>query len=368
LKSRVSISQSPHTASLIAHTPTDTFFFIVSGVDLDKRYDDQPNGVTPAADLTGKGADVANYPYPRLTGLRLGVAIQYYNYNLDDMSGTSALGDDGIYAIVEVESSLAWTSRGQKVTYRTATNDWTSPVNALGQPNGAMEDMYVYGINIDVSATGNVASFNFQLFITTVVSGLVFLGVAKTVVDLVAMNGLGVKSALYKSFIQEEVDLEQECARYSINALMASAFFKQKDTDGSGQLDLVEIQDMLRETFNPKAEDGDNETGVMSLSDNEIAALALYILRSCDEDREELRLQGKEKGLDELASSTISLREFINISSASAVTVKALKEIVNLTNLDEMVETEEQNTGKGGLAGRATERPAGAYPDAPSAV
>ena len=74
---------------------------------------------------------------------------------------------------------------------------------------------------------------------------------------------------------------------------MASEFFKKKDVDGSGQLDLSEIQDMLRETFNAKAEEGDREEGVMELSETEIASLALYILRACDEDREELRLEGK---------------------------------------------------------------------------
>ena len=132
---------------------------------------------------------------------------------------------------------------------------------------------------------------------------------------------------------------------------------------------------MLKQTFNSAAEAGDAETDVMSLSDNEIAALALYILRSCDEDREELRLQGKEKGLDELATSTISLREFLNLSSSSSVTVKALKEIVELTNLDEMVEEEEYKTGQGGLAmrsergGLALEKPAtAAYPGVPDAV
>jgi hypothetical protein len=46
------------------------------------------------------------------------------------------------------------------------------------------------------------------------------------------------------------------------------------------------------------------------------------------------------------------LREFINISSPSNVTVKALKEIVELTNLDEMVEDEEYKTGKSGLSSR----------------
>lgn len=323
----------------------------ISGVDLDEPFDNQPSGVVPATGLQGVGASAGVFPRPRLTGVRVSVAINYYNYNLDDTEG-SELGSSDIYAVVEIESQLAWTSRGQDVRYRSLPNDWTSPVNAAGIPNGALEDMYVYGINVVVTANGVVAAFNFQLFISTIVSGLVFLGVAKNVVDFVAMNGLGVKSKLFKQFIQEEVNLEEECARFSLTALMASEFFKKKDVDGSGQLDLTEIQDMLRETFNAKAEEGDKEEGVMELSDNEIASLALYILRTCDEDREELRLEGKEKGLDDLANSSISLREFINISSSSNVTVKALKEIVELTNLDEMVEDEEAKTGMSGLSSR----------------
>jgi hypothetical protein len=235
------------------------------------------------------------FPRPRLTGVRTSVSINYYNYNLDDLEGEE-LGNSDIYAVVEIESKLAWTSRGQDVRYRSLPSDWTSPVNAAGIPNGALEDMYVYGINVVVTANGIVAAFNFQLFITTIVSGLVFLGVAKQVVDFVAMNGLGVKSKLFKQFIQEEVNLEEECARFSLTALMASEFFKKKDVDGSGQLDLSEIQDMLRETFNAKAEEGDKEEGVMELSENEIASLALYILRTCDEDRDGAAPGGQREG------------------------------------------------------------------------
>ena len=343
----------------------------IAGVDLDETFDNQPNGVVPATGLQANGGTSTGvYPRPRLTGVRVALAINYYNYNLDDLEG-SELGTSDIYAVVEVDSQLAWTSRGQDVRYRSLPSDWNSPVNAVdGKPNGALEDMYVYGINIVVNANGVVAAFNFQLFITTIVSGLVFLGVAKNIVDFVAMNGLGIKSKLFKSFIQEEVNLEEECARFSLTALMASEFFKKKDADGSGQIDLTEIQDMLRETFNAKAEEGDKEEGVMELSDTEIASLALYILRTCDEDRDELRLEGKEKGLDDLASSSISLREFINISSSSNVTVKALKEIVELTNLDEMVEEEEAKTGQAGLSSRTgmriKETPAEAeYPAVP---
>ena len=41
-------------------------------------------------------------------------------------------------------------------------------------------------------------------------------------------QGLGVKSKLYSKFMKEEVDLERECARYAIQALVATHFFKSK--------------------------------------------------------------------------------------------------------------------------------------------
>lgn len=318
----------------------------IAGVDLDKPYDEQPSGWKPPAGLQGRGTSAGEYPYPRLTGTRLSVNIQYYNYNLHDTSGLAEMGTSDVYAIVEVEAKVTWTSRGQDVRYRTTPWNWNSPVNpTTGQPEGGFEDMYVYGLNIDVSATGNLAAFNFQLFVQTIVSGLVFLGVAKTVCDFVAMNLLGVKSQLYKTFIQEEVDLERECARYAIQALVATEFFRKKDEDGSGNLDLNEVQEMLRDAFNAAADDTPEEDDPANLNSSEISALALYILRTADEERAANRLLGKEKGLSELAGSSISLREFINMFTDDTVNIPVLKQIVNLTDLDEQVASYEEESG-----------------------
>ena len=318
----------------------------IAGVDLDKPFDEQPSGWNPPTGLQGRGTSAGAYPYPRLTGTRLSINIQYYNYNLDDTSGFGEMGTPEVYAIVEVEAKVTWTSRGQDVRYRAPSWNWNSPVNpTTGQPEGGFDDMYVYGLNIDVSATGNVAAFNFQLFVQTIVSGLVFLGVAKTVCDFVAINLLGVKSKLYKTFIQEEVDLERECARYAIQALVATEFFRKKDEDGSGNLDLNEVQEMLRGAFTAAADDTPEEDDPSNLTNTEISALALYILRTADEDRAKNRLLGEEKGLSELAGSSISLREFINMFTGDTVNIPVLKDIVNLTDLDEQVASYEEETG-----------------------
>jgi hypothetical protein len=250
-----------------------------------------------------------------------------------------------------VSPTYSWTSRGQDITYRTSPTDWTAPFTAAGTPQGGMEDMYVYGINVDISSTGNVAQFNFQLFIQTVIGGLVFLGTAKTVTDLVATQGLGVKSKLYKKFMREEVDLERECARFAIQALVATHFFNSKDEDGTGTLDLHEVQNMLREMFvklptdegSEKADTGSNGGGTEDvLSDSEISSLALYILRSCDESRKENRLAGKESAnMNDLAESSINLKEFISIFTEDNIDIKTLKQIVALTDLDEQVHARE---------------------------
>jgi hypothetical protein len=324
----------------------------IAGVDLDTPYDAQPSGYNPPTGLQGVGTSSGKFPYPRLTGVRLLVEIKYYNYRLDQTESNSAeIGTNSIYAIVEVSPTYSWTSRGQDITYRTSPTDWTAPFTAAGTPQGGMEDMYVYGINVDISSTGNVAQFNFQLFIQTVIGGLVFLGTAKTVCDLVATQGLGVKSKLYNKFMREEVDLERECARFAIQALVATHFFHSKDEDGTGTLDLHEVQNMLREMFvklptdegSEKADTGSNGDGTEDvLSDSEISSLALYILRSCDENRKENRLAGKESAnMNDLAESSINLAEFISIFTEDNIDIKTLKQIVALTDLDEQVHAAE---------------------------
>lgn len=91
-----------------------------------------------------------------------------------------------------------------------------------------------------------------------------------------------------------------------------------QDGDGTGTLDLTEVQQMLRETFvdapadggSEKADTGSNGDGTEEiLSETDISSLALYILRSCDENRKANRLAGKEMAaMNDLAQSSISLK------------------------------------------------------------
>lgn len=310
----------------------------IAGVDLDKPFDKQPSGYKPPSGLKGAGNSSESFPYPRLTGVRLNMEIKYFNFQLEKAGSSSKIGNADVYSIVELSSTFSWTSRGQDITYRTSPSDWDSPFTANGSLKGGLEDMYAYGINIDITSTGLVAQFNFSFFIQTIIGGLVFLNVAKKVSDVVATKALGVKSTLYEKFMKEEVDLERECARFAIQALVATHFFASKDEDKTGTLDLVEIRQMLRETFrrDPTAAEGDQNDTVMS--DHEVDSLALYILRSCDERRKQNRLMGKESAsITDLAVSSISLKEFIDIFTEDSVNIETLRSIVQLTDLDEQV-------------------------------
>lgn len=319
----------------------------LAGLDLDKTWDKQPNGHVPAASEKGYGSSADAWPTLRLSGARLMIDIKYYNYELDDPT-TTEMGTDDVYAVVEVSGKVQWESRGQDIRYRNEFDAWDSPFNKLGQPNGAFEDFYVYGINIDVTSSGIVAKFDIMLFINTVIAALVLLGTAKSICDIVATNLLGVKSQLFSKFMREEVDLERECARFAVQALVATHFFKQKDADGSGNLDLEEIVQMLHGAFSKEAfarateglssEDPKYKKLMKSvLDDDEIQALALYLMRCVDPDRAKHKLEGTELGIEDIAGKSVNLNDFIGIFTEDNMDIATMRTIITQTSLDDQV-------------------------------
>mmetsp|Transcript_12228 Transcript_12228/g.56657 ORF Transcript_12228/g.56657 Transcript_12228/m.56657 type:complete len:598 (-) Transcript_12228:1098-2891(-) len=319
----------------------------LAGLDLDKTWDQQPNGFKPSDSEKGYGTSASAYPTVRLTGSRIMIDIKYYNYELDDVTSTE-MGTDDVYAIVEVSGKVQWESRGQSITYRTQHDKWNSPFNKDGQPNGAFEDFYVYGINIDVTSSGIVAKFDIMLFINTVIAALVLLGTAKSICDVVATKLLGVKSQLFTKFMREEVDLERECARFAVQALVATHFFKQKDIDGSGNLDLEEIQQMLHGAFSKEAfavategldpEDKKYKKLMKSvLDDDEISALALYLMRCVDPERAKHKLEGTELQIEDIAGKSVNLNDFISIFTEDNMDISTMRTIITQTSLDDQV-------------------------------
>ncbi len=187
-----------------------------------------------------------------------------------------------------------------------------------------------------------------MLFINTVIAALVLLGTAKSICDIVATNLLGVKSQLFSKFMREEVDLERECARFAVQALVATHFFKQKDADGSGNLDLEEIVQMLHGAFSKEAfarateglssEDPKYKKLMKSvLDDDEIQALALYLMRCVDPDRAKHKLEGTELGIEDIAGKSVNLNDFIGIFTEDNMDIATMRTIITQTSLDDQV-------------------------------
>ena len=129
----------------------------LAGVDLDKPFNDQPrNFEGTLKGLNGTGADITDYPHPRLSGVRLNILVRYFNYDLHKDVHTT-MGDDTVYAIVTVSPILGWFSKGHDITYRAEPTNLTDPIDPSdGKPEGYFQDMYKYGILFDIQQTGLV--------------------------------------------------------------------------------------------------------------------------------------------------------------------------------------------------------------------
>ena len=325
----------------------------LAGVDLDKPFDQQPGNFEGTLEgLTGGGADYSGrgtiwrhggylgtgtalnssgkYPYPRLSGVRLNILVRYFNYDLHKKVHTE-MGDDDVYAIVTVSPVLGWFSKGQEITYRSNPTDLTDPIDAAdGAPDGYFQDMYKYGILFDIQQTGLVGALDPVFIILTLTSGLVLLGVAGTIVNLLAKFGLGDLSKTYKSFIQEECDIQLEAARYTAQSIVASRAFKVADKDGEGQLDFAELKGVVTSCFSDQFASTNSKSKLQKelFSDEEIHSMTLFLMRAADPHLADRIMEGREKNVAELEASTISLNEWQELSTSDYIDHDSLKNII----------------------------------------
>jgi len=333
----------------------------VAQVDLDKRYEDQ----TPLAgeDVSGlyghkDYADAARTPMARLAGVRLKAQIRYYNYNLEDADSRET-GSDEPYAILEIEPSFTWTSKGQKISYRTPIADITStevnnvgstpispdttsvtdPIDANGQPNGIILNMYAYGVHIDITTSGMIGSINYVYLINVLVSGLVMLKLAGTICDLIAMYGLGTRSLIYSNHMLEEANFVKESAKYAVQGMMAVTSFQAADSSGSGNLDIDELYELLVAAFH--ADDGMsiNEKGGVDksmrnrLSLKECREMARYIMAAGDREAQERFAKGlPPMSYEELKAERIDLEEWIELCTEGPMDIPTLKKVIAMDN------------------------------------
>ena len=314
----------------------------LAGVDLDKPFDQQPGNFEGTLEgLTGGGADYSGppgtalnsagkYPYPRLSGVRLNILVRYFNYDLHKKVHTE-MGDDDVYAIVTVSPVLGWFSKGQEITYRSNPTDLTDPIDADdGAPEGYYQDMYKYGILFDIQQTGLVGALDPVFIILTLTSGLVLLGVAGTIVNLLAKFGLGDLSKTYKSFIQEECDIQLEAARYTAQSIVASRAFKVADKDGEGQLDFAELKGVVTSCFSDQFASTNSKSKLQKelFSDEEIHSMTLFLMRAADPHLADRIMEGREKNVAELEASTLSLNQWQELSTSDYIDHDSLKNII----------------------------------------
>jgi hypothetical protein len=303
----------------------------LAGVDLDKPFNDQPrNFEGTLKGLNGTGADITDYPHPRLSGVRLNILVRYFNYDLHKDVHTT-MGDDTVYAIVTVSPILGWFSKGQDITYRAEPTNLTDPIDPSdGKPEGYFQDMYKYGILFDIQQNGLIGQLDPVFIILTLTSGLVLLGVAGTVVNLVAKFGLGELSKNYKLFIQEECDIELEAARFTAQSIVASRAFKVADKDGEGQLDFTELKAVVSACFSDQFADhsGKGKLQKEMFSEEEIHSMTLFLMRAADPELDERIMERREKTVAELEASTISLNQWQALSTSDYIDHDSVKNII----------------------------------------
>ena len=310
----------------------------IAQVDLDKRYEDQtalPSSNVAA--LYGSGIDSARTPMTRLAGLRINAKFQYYNYNLH---GKGDLGDSKTpYAILEIEPSITWTSKGQSISYRTDRKNLDDPINATsGKPEGFFHNLYAYGVFIDVTSTGIIGGLNYVYIINVIVSGLVLLNVAGTITDLIAQYGLGTRSLIYRSHMIEETNFERECAKYAVQGMLAVKSFKDADKSGNKDgLDIDELKDLLVQAFHSQDGMSMSEKGQIEnlterrLTLEECRQMAKYIMLTGDSDAQDLYLQGKPRmSYEELKEQRIDLNEWIELMTEGPMDINTLRKVIKM--------------------------------------
>ena len=317
----------------------------VAQVDLDKRYEDQTplagKDVSSEYGLVGS-ADAARTPMARLAGVRLKAQIRYYNYNLED-ANSEETGSDEPYAILEIEPSFTWTSKGQKISYRPGTaTDVDDPIDVtteIGQPNGILLNMYAYGVHIDITSSGMIGSINYVYLMNVLVSGLVMLKLAGTICDLIAMYGLGTRSLIYSNHMLEEANFVKESAKYAVQGMMAVNSFQAADQSGSGNLDIDELYELLSVAFH--ADDGMsiNEKGGVDkavrnrLSLKECREMARYIMAAGDREAQERFAKGlPPMSYEELKAERIDLEEWIELCTEGPMDIPTLKKVIAMDN------------------------------------
>lgn len=298
-----------------------------AGIDLDSRFNEQPipdNSVNDP-NFQGEGFSSGEFPYVRVTGLKIVLLTSFYNYNLQPGSSGVGTTSSEIVCVVEIEPQLTWTSLGDDVSFM--LNSPTDP-QILTRDNVSIEnqiytyDRYRYGIQFQFVFGGTMGSFDYNAFINALVQGLVLIGVAGTITSLIAQYMLGTRSQLYRSNMRTDVNFRREYARFTAQALVAASVFASIDEDGTGRLDKAEIFKQLKYVF------GASGKRAATLSDDKLAILAEFLLKESD------KMSHGAADLDDDVKDTttldrgVSMDEWVNIFTDDMTDVTMLSSIL----------------------------------------
>ena len=325
----------------------------LAGINLDKRLDDQGDKFTKEIQgFNGAGNDTDTYPYVRTSGLRLNIKVKYHNYFLDKDIHAN-IGNKDVYAVINVVPRLGWFSKGDEISYKQAPEstsyDINNPIDLVsGNSNGIYTNMYRYGVLFDIQQSGLVGKIDYVFILIQLTSGLVMLGVASSIVSFVAKFLMGDISNIYKSVIQEEYDVAKEAAKYAAQACVASKSFKEADQDGRGDLDFEELKNLVRECFSKTyILDSDNTSESSDgFTEDDITAMTFYLMRAADDKLNDRILEKREKTIDELKKSKISLHEWQELCTGGVLERKSLRKIMDFSTFIKEVREKISNKDK----------------------
>jgi len=159
-------------------------------------------------------------PMRRVAGTKLQFKFRYYGI-VSGMFGNS--GEQEIRCELSVENQEGWTSAGSKVQHS----------DFQGYTNTKVNDMYKRGIRFQFFSEGLLRAFSWSAIINTLVSALVFLGLADGIVALVAFSVVKEKD-VYKRAQTQTLDYGNELAAFGIRSAIACEAFKSWNNGFSG--------------------------------------------------------------------------------------------------------------------------------------
>lgn len=202
------------------------------------------------------------FPYVRVSGVRVEVSMEYYNYRM--VPGEVHAADQA-----EVLSPDNSDAKTVCVMYFRPYLVWTSQGNQFerhGDNPNYYIDVYNYGVLVTFKAGGLVGGFDSFMLFLVMTQTIVMLDLAGQITTIIARSMLGTKSILYKSVISERLDALTIYGRFASQAITASLCYDIVDNNNSGRVSKPEIYAQLSKLFH------------RSMSKNQMATLVEFVV------------------------------------------------------------------------------------------